>query len=373
MPVVQPERQSRVQVVFQGVTALTAVAALLFTAQSLVYTADATRATRAQIDLAARGQIADRFNRAIDQLGQTGLDKLSVRLGGIYSLERIMRDSPEDEPTVIAVLSAFLRTNARRKAEPVRSADPLKSPKPPPAAPEDVRAAFAVLARRPHPEHEQNRRLDLAGTQLSLPEISLPHASLRDANLRDADLSFSDLTNADLSSADLVGIYLNGANLSGANLAGSYMPYAKLSVAILDGANLTNTTLGFAYLGGADLGGADLRDADLSGADLGDADLSNANLTGADLRGADLNEANLTAANLTGARLDDADLINTNLTGTHLTGADLSGADLDGADLSGVTGLTSEAVRCSRMGERTRLPTGVTRPSDVPVSKRPFC
>jgi hypothetical protein len=36
------------------------------------------------------GQITERYTRAIDQLGSTSL---SVRLGGIYALERIARDS----------------------------------------------------------------------------------------------------------------------------------------------------------------------------------------------------------------------------------------------------------------------------------------
>ncbi len=39
------------------------------------------------------GQITERFSRAIEHLGD---DRLAVRLGGIYALERIARDSPRD-------------------------------------------------------------------------------------------------------------------------------------------------------------------------------------------------------------------------------------------------------------------------------------
>jgi hypothetical protein len=45
------------------------------------------------------GLITDRFTRAIDQLGATGAEgnKLfEIRLGGIYALERIARESAED-------------------------------------------------------------------------------------------------------------------------------------------------------------------------------------------------------------------------------------------------------------------------------------
>jgi Pentapeptide repeats (8 copies) len=38
------------------------------------------------------------------------LDTCKIRLGGIYALERIARDSPRDQPTVVEVLSAFIRT-----------------------------------------------------------------------------------------------------------------------------------------------------------------------------------------------------------------------------------------------------------------------
>ncbi|WP_186500079.1 pentapeptide repeat-containing protein [Micromonospora sagamiensis] len=247
-------------------TALTAVAALLFTARSLDYTADATRATRDQIDLSAQGQIADRFNRAIDQLGQTGPDKLSIRLGGIYSLEHIMRDSPGDGHTVIEVLCAFIRTNGLAPTEP---ADPSKIP----AVPEDVLAAVTVLGRRPNPD---NSRLDFTGTQLSLPGISLNDANLAYANLAYANLRFAGLVGADLHGVDLRGAHLGGAHLGGADLRG-------------------------VDLRGAYLGGVDLRDADLGGADLGGT-----NLVRADLRAADLADVkNLTSAAVRCSWVDD--------------------------------------------------------------------
>ena len=55
------------------------------------------------------GQITDRFTRAIEQLGA---EQLQVRLGGIYALERIARDSPGDHWPIMEVLTAFVRENA---------------------------------------------------------------------------------------------------------------------------------------------------------------------------------------------------------------------------------------------------------------------
>jgi hypothetical protein len=45
---------------------------------------------------------------------QLGSDKLEVRLGGIYSLERISKESPDDYWTVMENLTAFVRERSRR-------------------------------------------------------------------------------------------------------------------------------------------------------------------------------------------------------------------------------------------------------------------
>ncbi len=37
---------------------------------------------------------------------------LEVRLGGIYALERIARDSPKDHWTIMEVLTAYVRENS---------------------------------------------------------------------------------------------------------------------------------------------------------------------------------------------------------------------------------------------------------------------
>lgn len=75
----------------------------------------AKRAQESNHDLAVSGQITERFTQAAQLLGG-GLD---VRLGGIYALERIAKDSTSDAQTVIDVLSAFVRehTSERRRDE----------------------------------------------------------------------------------------------------------------------------------------------------------------------------------------------------------------------------------------------------------------
>ena len=62
-------------------------------------------------------RITESFAKAVEQLGS---DKLEVRLGGIYSLERISKESPDDYWTVMENLTAFVRERSRRAGSSLR-------------------------------------------------------------------------------------------------------------------------------------------------------------------------------------------------------------------------------------------------------------
>jgi hypothetical protein len=204
-----------------------------------------------QQDLALKGQRADRFVRAVDQLGQEDDDKLSVRLGGIYALEALMKEFPADENMVIEVLCAFVRSHAPWTEDDI------------PPATTDVRAAMTVLGRRPDPDN--HIALDLSNTTL----LGLQRFNLPDANFHGVDLSYSNFSDSVLPRADL----------RNADLAKSYFNRVDLRAADLEGAVLDDTSLQAANLSGANLRNADFTDADLKGADLTGADLTSAGPT----------------------------------------------------------------------------------------------
>ena len=202
------------------------------------------RNTNKTTALALQGQVTDRFSKAIDHLGS---EKLDVRIGGIYALERIARDSPQDHPTIMEVLAAFILDHSREQWPPAEDgAEPAEHRTRP-----DVQAAATVIGRR-----------------------TVQHDS------QPINLVYADLTYADLTGAHLAGAALNGANLTG----------ALLLDADLTGAKLTSATLTDANISRANLTGANLWDAKLSGAFLTDADLTGAELTGAELTGAELTD-----------------------------------------------------------------------------------
>ncbi|MFF1608672.1 pentapeptide repeat-containing protein [Amycolatopsis sp. NPDC058278] len=226
--------------------------------------------------LTRRGQHADRYAKAIALLAS---EKLAERIGGVYALEHVMRDSAKDQRTVVDVLAAFVRESAPIQLEHDDGSD--RSTKPV----TDVHAAVIVLGRRPR-------------SAASVP--------------------------IDLTATDLRGARLEGVRLSGA---------------VFDGSQLDGAVLSEADLRAASLRGATLVDADLTGVDLTRADLVGADLSGAQLGRARLREATLIQARLDNVTAFGADLTEADLHSASAVGADLAGADLRGAKIADVEGL----------------------------------
>jgi hypothetical protein len=80
-----------------------------------------THASDVQSRVAEQGHITDRFTKAIEQLGN---EKLEVRLGSIYALERIAHDSSRDHWPIMETLTAYIRENS---PWPPRETDPERS------------------------------------------------------------------------------------------------------------------------------------------------------------------------------------------------------------------------------------------------------
>ncbi len=346
------ESDARTTIV-QALGGLALLSGLYFTARTLRLNAQTLEVNR-------EGQITERFTRAIDQLGEPEEEKLAIRLGGIYALERIARDSKDDHGPIMEVLTAFVREQARWQVNAPESSRPAA----------DVQAVVTVLGRRSGQRRgEKEAKLDLREVDLRGADLTGAHlewADLTGAHLEGATLLRAHLEEANLLRAPLEAAHLLGAPLEGAVLLAAHLEGAALLGTHLEGANLLRTHLEGANLGGAHLEGANLIQAHLEGANLPQAHLeeahllgaylSAANLLGAHLEGADLPDAHLEEANLIAANLSGANLSGADLTGAHLEGADLTGAHLEGADLSQTFGLTSVQIELAITNDDTVLP-----------------
>ena len=214
-------------------------------------------ATEDNVRVAEEGQVTERFTRAIEQLGH---EEMAIRLGGIYALERLAKDSEKDHGPIMEVLTAYVRENSKH---------PRGASERPPI---DIQAILTVIGRRKTTDMQKfDAILDLSNTYLA--GVALYDANLSGVNLSGADLSGAKLHGVNLSTAVLIGVNLSQATLIQVNLSGVNLHEVSLSQAMLTGVNLHG--------------------ADLSRADLSRAMLSGVNLSRASLGGADLHEAHL--------------------------------------------------------------------------------
>ncbi len=95
---------------FRGIT-LTALGGLVLIVGAIVGVLNLRQTSRI-LELQRRGHVTERFSRAIEQLGQSTPDKVDVRIGAIYALEQIARDSAELHWPIMEVLAAYLREHA---------------------------------------------------------------------------------------------------------------------------------------------------------------------------------------------------------------------------------------------------------------------
>ncbi|MDQ3694550.1 MAG: pentapeptide repeat-containing protein [Chloroflexota bacterium] len=309
------------------------LAGLIFAWQQLGNTSES-------LFVSQEGQITDRFTRAVGQLGDADL---TIRLGGIYALERIARDSERDHETVMEILAAFAR---QRSAAETAAEQLLVGSGTPVAAtaderapttmmlsslrdiPLDVDVVLKVISRRDSTRDGADC-IDLSGMNLTRAVFSGSSLNLTNVCLRNADLRSAKLAGVDFFEADLMGTNFSGADLDRANLSGAQ----------LTGANFV-------------------------GANLSQANLTGANLTAADLRQATLQGTVLRDALLNGTVLNGAVLVGTDLRGANMLGAELTNATLSGVDLRGAANLTGEQVDVAVLDSASQLPPEIVATPD---------
>ena len=220
--------------------------------------------------LGEKGNITERFKNAIEHLGG---ESESIRMGGIYGLYHVARESREYADTVCKILCAHAKLIM---AEPryVHGKKPSN----------EIVAILDVLF--PVISDDANQNVQVLFKKVAASHWDLHGADVSFRNMKCIDGFMVNLSRANLSGANLSGVELTGANLSDANLLET---------------NLSKATLIGAVLAKAHLGKADLSEAVLLGADLSETVLERVNLSEAKVNGEQLLKVNT----LRHAQLDD--------------------------------------------------------------------
>ncbi|MCZ8119706.1 MAG: pentapeptide repeat-containing protein [Microcystis sp. LE18-22.4A] len=160
--------------------------------------------SQAERQLTQQRLITERFSKAVEQIGS---GKEEVVIGGIYSLERIAKDSPKDQWTIMEVLTSYIRKNSPipSNIQQLKPEEREKTPEKLPSVSIPVQAALTVIGRR--------KGDNLAETTDS---NKIKILDLSRTNLRGVNLNRANLNRANLDGANLNGAFLEEANLNGA-------------------------------------------------------------------------------------------------------------------------------------------------------------
>ena len=283
-------RQSRAEIIRNMLFAAAGLTGAIFGTFQLFNSARRTRTGAIQAKTGLEAERNERFVRAAELLKD---DDASVRMAGVYALERLATEEGADYAEILVnVLAGFVRERTNRPEYPPKPKNTYYPFTPPEgtkntrtleekereraggwAEPtEPVKAAVKALSNICKREIDGKRpapAVDLRGAQL--PRLEADGFVMRNWRLQNANLQYAWLRGANLQDARLW-----RANLLDAWLQDAWLLGATPMDALLERANLQDAGLQGANLKDAWLQGANLKDAWLQGANLQDAWLSHA-------------------------------------------------------------------------------------------------
>jgi hypothetical protein len=235
--------------------------ALIVTLALTAYQANGARqSANANVRIAEEGQLAERFSRAVDQLGATtpgGQPAIDVRVGALFALERIGEDSERDTQPALQTVAAYLNDNLQNRQDAnYPSGTPCSHDHPERQQPRnDFRVALQYVLPglglswlkqshggiSPALQGTDFSRMDLnAITNTTFRGVLLDHVSFRDSDLGGTEFDTAGLVNVDFRDACLVGVQADDRSgfdhidLRGADLRGASVPPEFFGFALTD-------------------------------------------------------------------------------------------------------------------------------------------
>jgi len=305
-----------------------------------------------QASTAEASHVAETYTKAIEQLGAAddkGHPKLELRLGALYSLEKIAKTNKDYHSQIIEVLCAYVRLQSRIQDDQAKDnsipSGAVILPR------EDVQATLTIIGRR-------NLEFDPADLRLNLKSVDIEGADLSGLKLNKAILDGSCLRrvkadNTSISYCSFVRADLNSANLSSCEAIGSDFSGANLEKAVVEESNLSECSLRKTNLQEASFDNViavniDARDADFAHSSIADTDFSGASLASStfkyasaftcffdnvDINRADFTEATLQDSVFRKAKMNKAIFLDSELYHAVFEHTDFYGCDIKAEDL----------------------------------------
>ncbi len=226
----------------------TVIGYIVVTARNII-SDNQNKAADEQNKINERGRITESIGQAITQIGAFNGDNpnIEVRLGGIYSLERIAKNSDDDYKKIMDILCAYVRVTA-----PIQKPKSVKKKKQEDKKRkirEDIQAAVDVLGTK--------KELNLVRQRDEF-RVNLENCDL--SNSRFSELNFNRGTDSNN------GAIFDDSLFEKSEFHGADLSYVSFDRAILIGANFE-----YARLKGARFLGATFKDTKVHGADFSKA------------------------------------------------------------------------------------------------------
>ena len=278
------------------------------------------------------------FNEATAKLGDKSA---SVRLGGVYALDKLAGSNKDYLTRIAEILCAHLRETTQKEEYQEKYKDKPSN---------EIQSLAKVLSELNkelnilNSRKEKNGNFDFLRLDLSasyLVGVNLGNACLKDVNLRETNLQGASLDGAQMQRAilsqaqmqeallvhtEMQGTSCHEVQMQGAHLHGAQMQRASLWRAQMQGAILYWTRLQGAHLPEAKMQGIILFETQMQGTTLIKTQMQGAKLVGTQLQGATLWEAQLQGADLYQTKMQGATLNDTQIQGAKLSKVDLRGA-----------------------------------------------
>ncbi|MGC1496489.1 MAG: pentapeptide repeat-containing protein [Sulfitobacter sp.] len=275
-----------------------------------------------QVNVAEQGMITDRINKAVEGLGAEKLVKnkssettepnLEVRIGAIYALERIARDSPRDHIPISQIFCAYIRHNNASLGQKTRA---------------DVQIAVDVISRRSlemlNYERDHNYQLDLSGCQF-----------------RGMTINSAIFENADFSETVWAGCSLSNSNFTNAKLENCHFIESKIEDSIFHGAEMS----------GFKIEGCTLERNSFKKGTLNGMQVISSTFVSVSFNSSDLHNAYFAETSLSRCVFRDSDFYNLHLQNSHVFRGDFRGLQIKGLRLEG----RSEFENCNFLGAGLR-------------------
>ncbi len=218
--------------------------------------------------------VTEQISRAIEQIGaykQSADGKnlepnIEVRMGGLYSLQRIMYDSPRDALSIVKILYAYVRENLKRdkdKRDKLKEYNKQNFSRPeekPLPLPEDIVSALNIIS-----QFNKDRKKKF-GIDASEVQSDFTYADFTNYSIRNIDFSYISFYHADFSGSNLVAVIFSNAILFSVNFSDTQLSVVNFSNARFLYGKFCEVSLGSGNFSGADLSGLNLSGADLTNA-----------------------------------------------------------------------------------------------------------